>query len=151
MSDYLGFNSWKQGLLIGSLTGLGFIFANSVNSIFALGFPSLPVSIGAVTSFLVVGLVAPVVEEAVFRGVALPILMQRFGKFVALFLSALVFAGFHWLVYGASLSVSGAFIGAGIFGILAGFLALRFGLLSSIVAHSLINVSLFFGGVTLFG
>ena len=51
---------------------------------------------GGVVSFITVGIVAPVLEEMLFRGVLLRGFLEHYKTVPAILLSAVVFAGFHF-------------------------------------------------------
>ncbi len=50
---------------------------------------------GMLGAFLKVAIVAPIVEELIFRGIIMHGLMRNYPKFIAVFFSALLFALFH--------------------------------------------------------
>lgn len=88
-------------------------------------------------------LVAPVVEEIIYRGVILSLLLRRFNATVAVVLSALVFATFHG---------SSAFFPALMGGLYLGFLLLIFQRLDvCVLAHSMGNLLVSCAGLGLLG
>lgn len=64
----------------------------------------------ALVAFVSIGLVAPFVEELLFRGLLLKALLFRWGKRAALLWSSAVFAGIHLLDPGALLVVPQLFV-----------------------------------------
>lgn len=88
-------------------------------------------------------LVAPVVEEIIYRGVILSLLLRRFNATVAVVLSALVFATFHG---------SSAFFPALMGGLYLGFLLVIFQRLDvCVLAHSMANLLVSCAGHGLLG
>jgi membrane protease YdiL (CAAX protease family) len=87
--------------------------------------------------------VAPVVEEIIYRGVILSLLLRRFNATVAVVLSALVFATFHG---------SSAFFPALMGGLYLGFLLVIFQRLDvCVLAHSMANLLVSCAGLGLLG
>lgn len=138
-------------VIIGLLVGGGFIFLNSVNSAISLGAPQGLISLGFAGLFAVVVVIAPIVEEFFFRGTIQPWLYNNFGKsnMFSIIVQAGMFALYHFAVYGGFLGLTtspGLFVGAAIFGLVAGLLvrnSKKIGdittLERSIVAHALFN------------
>lgn len=131
------------GLLIGVVAGFGFIWLTSLKAfaIISLAIPELPYSLTA--GAFVIKILAPVVETLFFT-----ILLSSLGLFmsfgIALFIRALMFTSYHYVVYAllqnASVSnVSGAFIGAFLYSIMGGLLAYSFGAEADLSAHGTIN------------
>lgn len=58
------------------------------------GSPRGPIEIGL--SFLALVVIAPIVEESIFRGLMLPAFARSFGKVAAVFITALLFGAIHW-------------------------------------------------------
>lgn len=116
-----------KDLVFGAMVGIGFIFLNSLDSIFSLGAPQSLISLGAFGQFAAIVLIAPVVEEFLFRGFIQPYLYNLLGKkqFLSNLIQAVAFGLFHFAVYGGFLGLynaPGIFIGAMVFGLVAGFL-----------------------------
>ena len=101
-----------------------------------LGVRSLPLAIG---TLLLVGVLAPIVEETMFRGVLYPALRNRMGITGAILLSSAVFASLHPDLPNGFLPI---FI-MGVF--LASLREWRQSLIPGIALHSLINTILTFG------
>lgn len=117
-------------IVVGFFAGVGVIVLNSFNNIVSLGAPQALISLGDVGLFISLVLIAPIVEELLFRGVAYPFLYNLFGKrnIIAIPSQAAVFALFHWKVYGGFLGVGssgGLFVGAFLFGIIAALLVMN--------------------------
>ena len=133
-------NNWIQDLLLGLGTGIFFIVLNVLNPAIAIGLP-----IVIFGKELVIGLLAPIGEEAVFRGM-IPAGLETFkipNAAVAV-LSATAFMIFHLVAYGASLeAMNGSFIGAFLFGLLT-FVLTKYSnsLLPAILTHSIFNLYL---------
>ncbi len=97
-----------------------------------------------VASIAVVCVMAPVIEEFVFRGVVLTWLRAHHGPVAALALSALIFGVAHAPVYGLA-------AGAGTAGAAIAFGSLRLGsgsLLPGMAAHALLNLYSLHGAVS---
>jgi hypothetical protein len=137
-------SDWKKDLLIGVIIGVMFIVGNMITPAISIGFPSLSLSMSQVNRIGVVGVLAPIAEEGMFRGALLGLLMVfGLGFWFAAFISAGAFTAYHLTAYGASLASTGAFMGAFIFGLLAAFLVRwRKNLLPAIVLHMIFNLYL---------
>ena len=61
-------NFVKDGL-IGAGIGIGFILLSLITPAIAIGFPSVPASATGTFKFLVIVIIAPILEELLFRGV----------------------------------------------------------------------------------
>lgn len=59
-----------------------------------------PTMVTLILNFILAGLLAPMIEETLFRGVIYQGLQTYFGKGTSMFLSALFFSGLHLQVYG---------------------------------------------------
>jgi membrane protease YdiL (CAAX protease family) len=114
-----------------------------------IGFPTLPQATEGERA-VIVGVLAPVGEELLFRGFVLnAALMIIPSAIIMVPAQAVIFAIFHSAAYAGSFSlqsvasVSGALIGAGVFGVVAGFLILwRKSLLTPMIVHSMFNLYL---------
>ncbi len=94
--------------------------------------------VGLVLLFLGIVLVAPVVEELLFRGVLLRSLQRRFSMPVAVFVSAAVFAGIHVVGDPGSYYVVPGLL---LLGLISGYQASRTGDLSrSVLLHMGFNL-----------
>jgi len=145
----IGINSlgFDKNFFIGLGVGLFFVFLSVVNSVFALSLPGAFLSLGGVTRFLIVGLVAPITEEVFFRGVLFSLFEKffRINGFLTIFLTSVLFSVFHLLAYGSSVGVLGAFVSAIIFGFVAGLLRkYTGGLKAGIITHIIFNTFLLF-------
>ena len=137
-------SDWKKDVLIGVGLGILFILANQISPSISIGIPSVPLGVTETNQNLIIGGIAPILEEIGFRGVlmgALLIMGLSFG--LAALLQAGAFMIFHLVAYGASLSASGAFLGAFVFGIAMVYLVRwRNNLLPAIIVHSIFNIYL---------
>ena len=94
--------------------------------------------IAIVVGFLTIGLLAPFVEELLFRGMLLQALLLRWSRRTALVASSAVFAAVHLLDPGAYLAVPPLFI----VGLVLGYMTLRRGSIGwAILAHVGFNVT----------
>ena len=87
--------------------------------------------------FVSVAMLAPLVEEVLYRGMLLPALNRFMGRWPAIVLSAAIFAGVHLIDWQARAAVPGLFL----IGIVLGWVAMRRGDLSlAIPMHAGINL-----------
>jgi membrane protease YdiL (CAAX protease family) len=162
--------NWKSDILIGLGGGALFIGMNQVSPIIALGNPlSLYDPVSMLGRAAVVCVAAPFTEEGLFRSLIPKFSSWAFGEFFPRhnsFFSAYLtfmsnpiavtiasggmFAGFHYLAYGLALQT--AFVGAFVFGEVAGALALwRKSLTPGIITHGIFNGFLFGASVLAIG
>ena len=110
----LTLQSFKRSLLVGIAVGLLLwgvvsIFDVGIRSIWGKGpkhpyVQMLEMSDASFSYFIVlfdIVLLGPVSEEVYIRGFAYTIFKKRFGKFISLILSSLLFTGFHFNIRGA--------------------------------------------------
>lgn len=146
---------------IGAMAGLLIVTINALSPAIAIALPPplFPADMGFLMSFVqkFANLIytcgfAPIFEEVIFRGFAFYLFYLAFkDEVVAILGQAGVFMWFHWKVYGTEML--GAFVGAGIFGLLAGVVfwmsvgkarrgnVVR-GLLGVIIMHVIVNFHL---------
>ncbi len=123
-------------------TSIGFVLGGILIS-FSIFFPQFIIGYPQATTdvFIIVGGVAPVVEEVAFRGVLMNILDKYMPFYFALILSAVFFSIFHWTAYG--ISMTSAFVGAFIFGLIAGLITKwRRSIIPAIILHATFNIYL---------
>lgn len=135
---------WKSDVAIGLILGFSFIFLNLLNPAISIGLPNLGLSLGGLDRILVVGVLAPGIEEILFRGALFGFLtLINLALPLVVLISAGTFVAYHFLAYGGSLAASGAFIGAGIFALIVSAVYLwRKSLLPGIILHSIFNIYL---------
>jgi membrane protease YdiL (CAAX protease family) len=120
---------WLFAIVYRALTstpGASPVSSDSLTGVFGSGIP------GMVTTFLLVAVVASLLEEALLRGVVLGAFRQRFGVWPALIVTALAFASLHatWT----------SVVPLTVLGIGVGWLAWRGrSLWPAIIAHTLYN------------
>lgn len=147
--EFIGVDAdWKQDALWGCGLGALVIMLNWLIPQFTIGFPTLPAATLGEKVFIIC-ILAPMAEEFLFRGILLGILRNFMPNMVANTAQASAFALFHMNAYAAAFSLqgiaaaSGAFIAAGIFGMLAGGITLwRNSLLPGIALHMIFNAFL---------
>lgn len=94
-------------------------------------------SLEVILIFVSVAVLAPIVEEIIYRGMILSWLHRFMGKWPAIILSAAVFAGVHLIDWNARAAIPGLFV----IGIVLGWAALRRGDLSlAIPLHAGVNL-----------
>ena len=160
ISDKLGANglvnrlygideNWKFDTALGVAVGLAFVTLMNTTSV-TIGTPSAiyPLTtfaekIGIFSTLVVIGFLAPVGEESLFRGIFMWFGWQNLKSFaVAVIIVGIGFAGFHYQAYGAALPA--AYVGAFIFSTLACILTVQTkSLLPAIIMHSIVNVNLY--------
>lgn len=147
--------SWKSDLGLGLVVGVAFIFLNILAPAISIGLPNLGLSVTETGALIVVGILAPIIEEILFRGALLTLILPRLinNTFFNVIIAAAAFAVYHFTAYGASFaSASGAFIGAFIFAIIVTLLVLwRKSLLPGIIVHSIFNIYLLSKLTVVFG
>lgn len=145
---------WELGSWFDLLVPLGFalllIVGNLLSPAIAIGYPNV---IGTeVEKYLVVGIVAPVLEELGFRVFAMTIfsMIIPYGAGI-IAATAVTFSSFHYLAYG--LGLGAAFVGALIFGIVtASWIWSRrslTALIGVIMMHSVFNTFLLAKALTI--
>jgi membrane protease YdiL (CAAX protease family) len=146
------------GLSIGGL----FYLATKLVQGLSFGLPLLPNAISDQLKLFIIVLVAPIVEEIFFRGSLLAYLRDTLPTkkniWMAIIVQAVIFSIFHLGAYITgfyslpSINVGlmainsniSAFISAGLFGMIAGIIAVKTkNLLSTIILHSLINLIIY--------
>lgn len=148
MNNFFNINiaggKWKSDILIGLGLGIGFIVLNLLSPAITIGFPNLGLAITPIATLFVIGILAPIIEEILFRGALFGLLeLLNINVVLAVLLQAAAFTTYHYTAYGASLAAVGAFIGAFLFGIIAMFVTIkRQSLLPSIILHSIFNIYL---------
>lgn len=111
-------NDWQADFVIGIAFGLSllivqvFLSISIIDLFINLVYPSLPFALSE--RFLLVVLVAPLIEEPIFRGILPVLLSKQMSPFLAERLSNVIFSLFHLLVYGVA-AIS-AFVGAYVLG-----------------------------------
>ena len=137
-------SDWKKDVMIGLGVGGLFIIGNVLTPAITIGMPSLSLAIGDVSRFLVIGLLAPVAEESMFRGALSGFLKGlKLGLLPIALITAAAFTVYHLTAYGASLAVAGAYLGAFIFGLLAfALVQWRKSLVPAMILHAIFNIYL---------
>lgn len=151
------FNHGKEMLIgIDDNIGTDILIGLGVGGAFVLLFESTSITMGlppiypqATTSqlmnvaaaIMIVGVLAPILEEALFRGAGLYIFNLMLPLIPAILVVGVVFAGFHWISYGAALAA--AFVGAFLFSTIACILTLKTkSLVPGVITHAIINIYL---------
>lgn len=128
--------------IVGTILGTMFVLINTISASFSLGLPQVEASVGAVGTFIIIVLGAPIIEEGLFRGL-LPSFLRQVVKtknnfWVINLIQAVLFAIFHLAVYGSGFQT--AFVGALLFGLIAGVVAEKTNsLLPSTIMHIIFN------------
>jgi len=89
--------------------------------------------------FLNIVLLAPIVEELVFRGIILNKIVKEYGIITSLLVSSLLFSLIHINFYPFSFNII-SFLNAFFLGIITGLIFLKIGIKYSITLHFLINL-----------
>lgn len=140
---------------IGIVGGLAFMMLTASTSI-SIGSPAiypqttLPAIVNAAAALVVVGLLAPIFEEAVFRGVVFSFTKSIMSVVGAIVVTGLAFSFTHWMAYGEALTA--AFVGAFVFSTIACLMVLATNsIIGPIVMHGMVNVWLYLQSNQLFG
>jgi len=118
MAKLIGFgNNPKGSILLGVAASLVYILLNMLSPAVSIGFPMFFNS-QMWENFMIVVIVAPIVEEIMFVGILYNTLMAIGIKniFMVILTVAAAFSGFHWTAYGMALAA--AFVGAFLFRII---------------------------------
>lgn len=92
-------------------------------------------------ALVIVGVLASILEEALFRGAVLYITDTMMPIIPAVVVTGVSFAMFHWVAYGAN--VVPAFVGAFLFSTIACMIVLKTkSLIPGVIMHSMVNVYL---------
>lgn len=140
----IGKNIGKD-VMLGLVVGVVFfVLSKLVPSIGTIGLPPGTASIGDVYGkFLLVVIIAPIVEEVFFRGASLSFFDKqlKMSFLISALISSALFAGYHFVAYGSSISsASGSFVLAGVVGF--GLCYLRKysnSLTPGIIVHAVLN------------
>ena len=137
------------GLLIGATLGVLHLFAfaplletlqRTIGDFVPPGEVLPTVSRGIVVFFIANVLLAPLVEETLYRGIALPVLSSFLGIPWAVVISCLLFGLLHWAGGFWYMLLTGVVAG----GVLAGLYLWRGGILAPFAAHLALNLVEFF-------
>lgn len=139
---YLGVDKkWISGIFIGLASALGFIVLTQIKifgSVAQLITPSIPLSLSA--SAIVVIFLAPIFEELSLTASLTSIFKLYMPFWLSAILKGVFFSAIHYYAYVIVAHTTlqyalGAFIGAGMFGIMSAYLAKYFGIEASIAGH----------------
>ena len=153
-SDLVGIDdNWVTDSFWGFLLAVGFIILGEISPfIGTIGIPQVQSIAETFGRFLIIVIVAPIMEELLFRDVILDFFDRKgvnFPFFVAALISSGLFSLYHLTAYGSSLiDAGGSFLSAGIAGM--GFAYLRKytnSNIGNIIAHATLNF--YIGFVTL--
>ena len=125
--------------ILGIVIYITFIFMAIISPTMAIGIPTMPMSIASDMQLLIVGFLAPIAEEIIFRGLLLAAFARTFGYMTGNIIVSILFAITHLTAYG--IGMTSAFIGAGLFAIIAGIVAISTkNILPAIIMHSMANI-----------
>lgn len=138
--------NWVVDGIIGIGAALGLIFLSTLSPfIGTIGIPNVQSLSGTIGRFLIIVIAAPIMEELLFRDFILDYFDNKLVNapfFIAAVISSVLFALFHLVAYGDSLSAAqGSFITAGLAGL--GFAYLRKftnSNMANITAHMALNI-----------
>lgn len=144
----IGIDNLRGDPVRGLVFGIVLIAAN-VLGFFNLLLPPIA-AFSNVAKFITVVILAPIIEELVFRGILYQILSSKLGFWKAAAGQAAIFSSFHLLVYAGTplnqfttaglLAVGGSFLSAFVFGLAAQFVNRKFNNhLVNIIGHAVIN------------
>lgn len=137
-------SDWVKDIMIGAGIGIVFILLNQISPAITIGFPGEVLDSTGTNRAITVGAIAPILEEGLFRGLFMGILLSfGVGFLLSNVVQAVGFTVFHISAYGLLASSSGAYFGAMLFALGMGFLIKwRKNLLSVIIVHSIFNLYL---------
>ena len=144
----VGIDNLRGDILYGLIFGVGLIMAN-VLGVFNLLLPPVA-AFTNIAKIVVVVILAPIVEELIFRGIIFNMLSNTFSFWKAALIQALIFSAFHLLVYSGVpleqfsttglLAVGGSFISAAMFGLAAQIVNRKYNNhIVNILGHAIIN------------
>lgn len=136
---------------LGVMLGVGFIIINIMFPGIFIGYPgySAPLEAGGTApdpwidpkehgGDITADILAPIIEEGLFRSYLLSVAEMYLPFPLDIALNAVLFAGFHWKVYG--LQLSSALVGAGVFSVIACLVVKETdSILPVIIMHSIVN------------
>lgn len=136
--------NWKMDTVYGLVFGTIFIFFLETSTL-TMGYPlaTLFEHLDFAIKMIVNSILAPIGEEMVLGGIVL-YLYLRSSKYLplAIFLTGVTFAAFHYTTYGAELPA--AYVGAFLFRVVASFIIIYTkSLLPTIIMHSMVNTYLY--------
>lgn len=140
---YLIDKNWLHDIWIGAVFGIIFIIINVLIPAIAIGFPSEAITASPTEKYVIVSLVAPIIEELLFVSLLLTVtsFLNKWWQFI---INASIFSAFHYVAYGASLTaMSASFIGAALFAVYRVYIARKTdSILPSLITHSIFNTFL---------
>lgn len=158
--------NWIVDFLIGIAIGIGLIIINSIIPVTMIGIPSavttlgIPLSVlvaaGVLGRFVIICVIAPIVEELTFRDFILDYFDEKLVNFpyiLAVGLSSALFSFFHYMAYGQSLvAAGGTLFSAFLFGFLMCYVR-RWtkSNISNIVIHGIFNFWIISAPFVVFG
>lgn len=136
----LGYGEWDEQILAGFAIAVPFVLF-SLLGMKVVGWQVLAVEESAIASFILTVILAPMVEEVVFRNLIGFSAAEKFGYVIGVLLSASLFAIAHTYVYSGDLQMM---IVAFIFGAVAQIVDYYyFSMLPGWVAHTIVNLAAF--------
>ena len=135
--------------------GTVLVVASRFSSLFVIGLPtSLVDTATLIGKVVIIVICAPIFEEPIFRDKILNWLDKEITDapfIVAALINAVLFAIYHWFVYGGFLQAMGAtFIGAGVVGFVLCYVRkYSNSILPCIIAHMMLNASILITAVSL--
>lgn len=160
--NVIGLRFSTRGVIMGIIAGISFVVINKAIPSFALGLPSLPLSLAQdIQAFIIIG-IAPPLEEA-WRSGIIGQMIDIYGVSAvkANIIQSPIFGILHLLAYGIALgaystwialyggvvAISGLLTAAIVAGLFFGWLMLKFrNVLPAVIGHSIINAFLFTAG-----
>lgn len=151
MAKLIGIDSFRLDFVFGIGLGILMIVSNILGFFSLATPPVLNLLTTNVGRFMVIVLIAPIVEEIFFRSIMLRLVQNRTKSFlIGAVVQAFVFAGFHLVAYtgvviealevAPILAVGGAFFSAFLFGLGMAFAVNKTNnLLTSMIPHAMIN------------
>jgi membrane protease YdiL (CAAX protease family) len=111
--------NWITDIMIGIAIGIAYLFLNLFTSFGVIGTPDISaISVGMIGQFIIIVLLAPIFEEALFRDISQEFFEKKlkFGLIIGAIISSILFSAFHYGAYEKNLaSLGGSFLSAFIF------------------------------------
>jgi membrane protease YdiL (CAAX protease family) len=148
-------DNYNQDIFFGLIAGVIFVMMSSVSSI-SIGIPApiypqsaLPEVVNMLSSLIVVGVLAPIFEETMFRGAVFFMSRKVTSNIPAIIITSIGFSLFHWTAYGEALAA--AFVGAFFFSVVTCMMVLKTkSLIPGMIMHAIVNIYLFIQAGQLF-
>jgi membrane protease YdiL (CAAX protease family) len=151
--NLIGIDDFKNDSIIGFFIGILYLLISIISPAMSIGVPKYAMSLIAdfYGKFMLVGIIAPIMEELLFKGIILAGLIIIFQSLnlskeisvaFSVILTSLIFSLYHFEAYGSAMEA--AFLGAFLFSIFSSIITIKTNnVLPSIIIHSMSNIYVF--------